>query len=97
VGRLVRHRASLRLGQPSRPEEIEADLDLLDASVAIEAWWWTGDLAADYGVEAWLDRSARQVTRLSQQAGPRYASGLRHAAHQRFAAWRSHIGQRPAG
>jgi hypothetical protein len=97
VARLVRHRADARLGQPSRREQVEADLDLLDASVAIEAWWWTGDLAADYGVPAWLDRSAAQVTRLSREAGPRYAGGLRAAARQRMAAWRSRMGQPAAG
>jgi len=96
VARLVRHRANIRLGQPSRPEQVEADLDLLDSSVAIEAWWWTGELAADYGVLAWLDRSAAHVTRLSQEAGPRYASGLRDSAHQRFAAWRSRIDEAAA-
>ena len=95
VARLTAHRASLRLGQPATPEQVEADLDLLDSSVAIEAWWWTGDLAADYGVPAWLDRSAGHVTRLSRQAG-RYASGLEAAARQRMAAWQSRIGQRPA-
>ena len=97
VARLMRHRANARMGQPSRPEEVEADLDLLDASVAIEAWWWTGDLAADYGAEAWLDRSAAHVTRLSREAGPRYASGLRAAARERMTAWRSRTGQRAAG
>ena len=95
VARLTAHRASLRLGQPATPEQVEADLDLLDSPVAIEAWWWTGDLAADYGVPAWLDRSAGHVTRLSRQAG-RYASGLEAAARQRMAAWQSRIGQRPA-
>jgi hypothetical protein len=88
VARLVRHRAALRLGEPSSPEQIESDLDLLDSSVAIEAWWWTGDLAADYGIEAWLDRSAQHVTRLSRQAG-HHADGLKTAARQRMAAWRS--------
>jgi len=95
VARLLRHRADHRLGQPASREQVAADLDLLDSSVAIEAWWWTGELAADYGVPAWLDRSAAHVTRLSRQAG-RYASGLEAAARQRMAAWQSRIGQRPA-
>jgi DNA-binding SARP family transcriptional activator len=59
---------------------IAADLDLLDTSVAIEAWWWTGDVAG------WLDRAAERAGRLARSAG-QHADGLRQAADQRLQAW----------
>ena len=46
-----------------------ADLDLLDASVAIEAWWWTGEVAADFANPAWLDRAVDRADRLARHAG----------------------------
>jgi len=95
VARLTAHRASLRLGQPATPEQVEADLDLLDSSVAIEAWWWTGDLAADYGVPAWLDRAAGHVAGLARHAGS-YADGLQDAAARRMQSWQSLIDRHPA-
>ena len=50
---------------------VEADLDLVDRSVAIEAWWHTGQLAADLHVPKWVDRAADSVTRLAAAAGDR--------------------------
>ena len=94
VARLLRHRARHRLGLPADPDQAAADLDLLDTSVAIEAWWWTGDLAADLGVAAWLDRAGERAARLAQGAG-RYADGLRAATDRRMAAWSAAI--RPRG
>jgi len=70
---------------------VAADLDLLDASVAIEAWWWTGEVAAAFANPAWLDRAEERAARLARQAGS-YADGLRRAAGQRLAAWRAAIG-----
>ena len=95
VARLLRHRADHRLGQPASREQVAADLDLLDSSVAIEAWWWTGDLAADYGVPAWLDRAAGHVARLARHAGS-YAGGLQDAADRRMQSWQSLIDRHPA-
>jgi DNA-binding SARP family transcriptional activator len=95
VARLLRHRADHRLGQPASREQVAADLDLLDSSVAIEAWWWTGDLAADYGVPAWLDRAAGHVAGLARHAG-RYADGLQDAAARRMQSWQSLIDRHPA-
>jgi hypothetical protein len=95
VARLLRHRADHRLGQPASREQVAADLDLLDSSVAIEAWWWTGDLAADYGVPAWLDRAAGHVARLARHAGS-YAGGLQDAAARRMQSWQSLIDRHPA-
>ena len=95
VARLLRHRADHRLGQPASREQVAADLDLLDSSVAIEAWWWTGDLAADYGVPAWLDRAAGHVAGLARHAGS-YAGGLQDAAARRMQSWQSLIDRHPA-
>ena len=47
VARLLAHRANRALGRPVDLDAVAADLDLLDASVAIEAWWWTGEVAAE--------------------------------------------------
>ena len=46
VARLLAHRARHALGGPADPDAVAADLDLLDGAAAIEAWWWTCDLAA---------------------------------------------------
>jgi hypothetical protein len=62
---------------------VDADLDLLDRCVAIEAWRWTCDLAADFAHQAWLDRSAERADKLARDAG-RYADGLRREADKRL-------------
>ena len=49
VARLLAHRARHALGGPADPDAVAADLDLLDGAAAIEAWWWTCDLAGDFG------------------------------------------------
>ena len=91
VARLLRHRADRALGQPVDLACVEADLDLLDASVAIEAWWWTGEVAADFANPAWLDRAVDRADRLARQAGG-YADGLRRHVDQRLPAWRALAG-----
>jgi DNA-binding SARP family transcriptional activator/tetratricopeptide (TPR) repeat protein len=91
VARLLRHRANRALGRPVDLTAVSADLDLLDASVAIEAWWWTGDVAADFASATWLDRAAERAGRLAGQAGS-HADGLRSAAEQRLGAWRAAVG-----
>jgi DNA-binding SARP family transcriptional activator/tetratricopeptide (TPR) repeat protein len=88
AARLVTHRARHALRLPVDPAAVAADLDALDQSVAIEAWWWTGELAADFGQPAWLDRAAGQADRLAAAAGP-YGDGLRQAAGQRLDRWRA--------
>ena len=82
VARLLAHRANHALGLPVDPGAVTADLDLLDRCVAIEAWRWTWDVAADFGNRAWLDRAADRAARLAKEAGP-YADGLRREADQR--------------
>jgi DNA-binding SARP family transcriptional activator/tetratricopeptide (TPR) repeat protein len=88
VARLVGHQARHALGLPVDPTAVAADLDALDRSVFIEAWWWTGDIAAEFGNPAWLDRAAERADRLAQLEGG-YADGLRQAADQRLDRWRA--------
>jgi hypothetical protein len=83
VARLLAHRANRALGLPVDLAVVDADLDLLDRCVAIEAWRWTFDMAADFTHEAWLERAADRATRLARDAG-RYADGLRREADERL-------------
>jgi DNA-binding SARP family transcriptional activator/tetratricopeptide (TPR) repeat protein len=91
VACLLRHRANRALGLPVDLDIAAADLDLLDASVAIEAWWWTGEMAADFAIPAWLDRAADRAGRLARNAGS-YADGMRREADQRLRGWRAAAG-----
>jgi tetratricopeptide (TPR) repeat protein len=84
VARLLAHRASHALGGPAEPDAVAADLDLLDGAAAIEAWWWTCDLAGDFGQPAWRERAADRAARLARGAGG-YADGLLRAADRRLA------------
>jgi tetratricopeptide (TPR) repeat protein len=84
VARLLAHRARHALGGPADPGAVAADLDLLDGAAAIEAWWWTCDLAADFGQPAWRERAADRAARLARGAGD-FADGLLRAADQRLA------------
>ena len=90
AARLVAHRARHALRLPVAPAAVAADLDALDQSVSIEAWWWTGELAADFGQPAWLDRAADRAARLAAAAGP-YGDGLRQAAGDRLDRWRAAV------
>jgi hypothetical protein len=83
VARLLAYRANRALGVPVDLGAVAADFDLLDRSVAIEAWRWTCDLATDFAQPAWLDRAADRAARLAQGAG-RYADGLRREADRRL-------------
>jgi tetratricopeptide (TPR) repeat protein len=91
VARLLRHRADRALGRPVDLDAVEADLDLLDASVAIEAWWWTGEVAADFAHPAWLERAVDRADRLAQHAEG-YSDTLRRHVDQRLPAWRALAG-----
>jgi tetratricopeptide (TPR) repeat protein len=84
VARLLAYRADHALGRPVDPAAVAADLDLLDRCVAIEAWWWTCDLAADFGLPAWRDRAADRAVRLARDAGA-YGDGLLREAGRRLA------------
>jgi hypothetical protein len=88
AGRLLRYRADRVLGVPLDLDAVSADLDLLDSALAVEAWWWTGEVAAELGVPAWLDRAAQRAERLAANAGP-HGEGLRRALAARMRGWES--------
>ena len=90
AARLLRHRAARALGLPADPAEVAADLDRIEASVAIEAWWWTGEVAADFASRRWLDLAAERAERLARNAGS-YAAGMREAAARRLDAWQQTV------
>jgi hypothetical protein len=56
--------------------------------VAVEAWWWTGETAADLAVPAFFYLTAERVERLARQAGDQ-ADTLRRVAAQRLDDWRA--------
>lgn len=90
VARLLGHRSRARLGMPVEPGSVETDLDQLDASVAIEAWWWTGEVAADLGIPQLLARAKTRVARLSRGLGSR-APALRADADARMRQWQARL------
>jgi DNA-binding SARP family transcriptional activator/tetratricopeptide (TPR) repeat protein len=92
VAGLTAHLAGRALGLPPDPAAIEADLDLLDRSAAIEAWRWTGEIGAAFGSARWLDRAQDRASRLAGQAGE-HADQLRRAAGARLADWQRRAGQ----
>jgi DNA-binding SARP family transcriptional activator/tetratricopeptide (TPR) repeat protein len=96
VARLLTHRARQALRLPADPGAVAADLDLVEGSVAVEAWWWTGETAADFAVPAWLDVAAERAERLARQAGD-HADVLRRAAARRLDGWRAQAGSASAG
>jgi DNA-binding SARP family transcriptional activator/tetratricopeptide (TPR) repeat protein len=91
VARLTGHLAGRSLGLPADPAAVEADLDLLDRSAAIEAWRWTGELGAAFGIVAWLARAEQRVSRLAGLAGE-HGAQLRQAADVRLGDWRRQAG-----
>jgi len=93
AGRLLRHRADRVLGVPPDLDAVSADLDLLDGAMAVEAWRWTGEVAAELGVPAWLERSAQRAERLAANAGP-HGDGLRQALAARMRGWEAEVSAR---
>jgi len=88
---VLTRRARRALSLPVDLDAAAGDLDRVERSVAVEAWWWTGETAADLAVPAWLDVAADRAERLARQAG-QHADGLRRAAAQRLDDWRSRAG-----
>ena len=86
VARLTAHLAGRTLGLPADPAAVDADLDLLDRSGAIEAWRWTGEIGAAFGSMHWLSRAEERVRQLAGHAGE-HADQLRRAADAQ-AGWR---------
>jgi DNA-binding SARP family transcriptional activator/tetratricopeptide (TPR) repeat protein len=91
VARLLGHSARAGLSLPVDLDVVEADLDLLDRSVAVEAWWWTGAVAADLRVPRWVDRAAARVAALAAASGDRQAALAAEAA-RRLDRWRDAAG-----
>jgi hypothetical protein len=91
AARVLAHRACRALGLPVDLDAVAADLDRLEEAVAVEAWWWTGETAADFAVPAWLDVAAERAERLARQAGD-YGDTLRRAAAHRLDGWRAAVG-----
>jgi len=83
VARLLGYRADHALGVPVDHAAVDADLDLLDRCVAIEAWRWTCDLAADFGLAAWRDRALDRASRLARDTSE-YGDILRQEADRRL-------------
>ena len=90
VARLLGHRARIDLGQPVDPALVERDLDLADRSVAIESWWWAGDLGAALHVRALVDRAERRAARLIGESGVR-STGFDRFARARIDTWRAKL------
>jgi DNA-binding SARP family transcriptional activator len=88
VARVLKHRGRRALGLPVDLDAVVADLDAVEGSVAVEAWWWTGEAAADFAVPAWLDVAAERAERLARQGGD-YADTLRRAAARRLDRWQA--------
>lgn len=96
VARLLGHRAGVALGEPVDPAAVTRDLDLADASVALESWWWAGELGAATGERGWLERAQDGAARLLAQAGPQAAAFRRHVGRL-VDDWLSGRPARPAG
>jgi AAA ATPase domain/Bacterial transcriptional activator domain/Transcriptional regulatory protein, C terminal len=92
VARVLAHRARRALSLPVDLDVVAADLDRVEAAVAVEAWWWTGETAADLAVPAWLDLAAERAERLARSAGD-HADTLRQAAARRLDGWQARIGR----
>ena len=92
VARVLAHRARRALSLPVDLNVVAADLDRVEAAVAVEAWWWTGETAADLAVPAWLDLAAERAGRLARSAGD-HADTLRQAAARRLNEWQALIGR----
>jgi hypothetical protein len=88
VARVLAHRARRALGLPVELDTVAADLARVEEAVAVEAWWWTGETAADLAVPAWLDLAAQRAERLARQAGE-HADTLRRAAARRLDRWQT--------
>jgi DNA-binding SARP family transcriptional activator len=92
VARVLAHRARRALSLPVDLDVVAADLDRVEAAVAVEAWWWTGETAADLAVPAWLDLASERAERLARSAGD-HADTLRQAAARRLDDWQALIGR----
>lgn len=94
VARLIGHRAQAQLGMPVDLPTVEGDLDLLERSVGLEAWWWTGEAAAALRVPRWVDRAADSVARLAAESDE-HGDRLRTESARRLDRWQA-LSAKPA-
>jgi tetratricopeptide (TPR) repeat protein len=87
VAALLVHRARHDLGESVDLDAVDRDLLLAQRSIALEAWWWTGETGAALGLEAWVDRAESMAAALSRLAGP-HEEALQKHAERRIAEWR---------
>ncbi len=90
VARVLAHSARARLGAATDLATVERDLDRVDAAVGIEAWWWTGEVAADLGIRQLLARAETRVEGLTRDLGPR-GPALRVDADARIRRWQARL------
>lgn len=82
IARLVGYRAGIDLGLPTDLAAVQAELDRADRSVAIEAWWWAGELGSVLRNDHLIDRAEAGAARIlretdsAAQVFQRYARGL---------------------
>ena len=88
AARLLVQLARRELGEPASLDAAAGALEQIRATAALEAWWWTGQAAAAFGVPAWLEAAAGHAARLAGQAGD-YADVLQQAAGRRLEQWRA--------
>jgi tetratricopeptide (TPR) repeat protein len=88
VARVLAHRARRALQQPVDLDAVAKDLDLIEKAVAVEAWWWAGETAADFAISEWLNSAADRAERLARQAGD-HAETLRRTAACRLDQWQA--------
>ncbi len=88
VARLVVHQAAAALGGRTDPAAVSADLDEVERTVALEAWWWAGETGAALGVPHLLDRAAESARALAAGSDDSGRALLRDY-ERRAARWRS--------
>lgn len=86
VAAVLCHLAGAGAGEAVDRARVVADLDAVRSSVAIEAWWWTGETAAALGDRSLLTRAASLVADLAPACGE-HADALRAEADRRIARW----------
>jgi DNA-binding SARP family transcriptional activator len=96
VARLLAHRAAIALGERIDPAAVTRDLDTADRAVALESWWWAGELGAAGGERVWVQRARTAAAALLTQAGP-HEDTLRRHVGRLVDAWLSGRTARPTG
>ena len=87
VARLLAHQARAALGEPVDLTTVMTDLDAVERTVKLEAWWWAGDTGALLGSDDLVDRAESLAADLARSSAA-YADGLRADADRRLTGWR---------